>query len=611
MATAPHSLVRSLLVPYKSILVAEFRQPRYRRSLLDDVMTGVCDAVTSGKSNEIVDRQEWTEAGTDGMTLYYREQRQCSWTDQPGVVDSLGQVVLVLRRKRLVAFHCSDVRVRNRLAAAIVRSDGLFAALSLIPAARLNRAFISDNSPRTIWLSGIHRRTPAKADGKVLTGLDLRDALDPLEDQSYRFSSVRCDSSLTSVPVGLSPRRSRIWAGSSSDWADFRSTAERLLDHLAQTSDADVAPLPILAVAAPATPTDAYDVALLPDDLFGSDPDIDTGARREMEEIADHTQLDVTAHDGASFTAEVSVAGLVVGDLDFQVDVADPDRVVISVDGQAAGPGTDIQALFKIVRNRARRRSWLKVRYESGHTISDGALFSMRYRDMPFRGFAWADFSGFNVMQEKPGHLDETGRHQSLFCWVQRFWPSVAAHRLGDRGWLACDDGAMEIADFVHLDLDVSPPRLSLIHVKAAKSDAATRGIAVSPFEVVTGQAVKNVRYVDQLLLANGLGDGVGKKISRLVWENGRPSTREAMTAALAAVGSDYDRQVIVVQPQVTHDAVARARADPSCRDAARLIQLDSLLNGAGAACRNVSTSFFVVGDAQRPEVAALPALSP
>ena len=134
--------------------------------------------------------------------------------------------------------------------------------------------------------------------------------------------------------------------------------------------------------------------------------------------------------------------------------------------------------------------------------------------------------------------------------------------------------------------------------------------MSVSPFEIVTSQAVKNIRHLDQVLLADGLRDGLGKQISTLVWEDGNPSTRASMIDALSNIGSDYTRQTVVLQPQITRGAVTRARARPRSQDAARLRQLDALLGGAAAACRNVSSGFIVVGDAQRAENVTRPALT-
>jgi hypothetical protein len=71
-----------------------------------------------------------------------------------------------------------------------------------------------------------------------------------------------------------------------------------------------------------------------------------------------------------------------------------------------------------------------------------------------------------------------------LFAWV--------VNRFAD-GWLTCDDGSGEVADFVHVSIDGV---LTLVHVKGAKSNSKKRGIAVNAYEVVAAQAAKNLRYV-------------------------------------------------------------------------------------------------------------------
>lgn len=186
--------------------------------------------------------------------------------------------------------------------------------------------------------------------------------------------------------------------------------------------------------------------------------------------------------------------------------------------------------------------------------------------------------------------LDSTGKEKSLFCWVQQNWP------FGDKGgWLACDDGAGELADFVHIDDNLAVPMVSLIHVKGSGSKTANRGISVSDYEVVTGQAVKNLRHVDRDLLAEGLEKGIGKKISKLVWHDRKASTRSKFLTILKKIGANHTRQVIIIQPRVTkvrHDA---ARAKPTSVDATRLRQLDTLLIGADLSCRALNAGFKVL----------------
>jgi hypothetical protein len=116
---------------------------------------------------------------------------------------------------------------------------------------------------------------------------------------------------------------------------------------------------------------------------------------------------------------------------------------------------------------------------------------------------------------------------------------ATAPDLLGNRaatGWLICDDGSMESADFIHFADTVTPPRLSLIHVKGSGSATADRGISVSDYEVVVGQAVKNLRYLDRTNIAEKLGFEAGKKIASAAWRNGvRQTDRKAVLKALKA----------------------------------------------------------------------------
>jgi hypothetical protein len=200
------------------------------------------------------------------------------------------------------------------------------------------------------------------------------------------------------------------------------------------------------------------------------------------------------------------------------------------------------------------------------------------------------------VTKEKPEPLtqDTVGKQDSLFCWVKNIWP-LRGFGAAAGGWLASDDGSMEIADFIHLDDVSDPPRLTLIHAKAAGSGSVTRGLSVSHYEVVTSQAIKNLRSLDRDLLSEGLRQGLGKKISDLVWHNRKPSTRAKMIAALKKVGANYDRQVVIIQPHVTKTRWDSARANSASGDAARLRQLDTLLVAQEASCHSLGARLAVI----------------
>jgi hypothetical protein len=512
------------------------------------------------------------------------------------VVDRVHQLVLMCRRNRLIAMYASDSRVRASLADKFgdPGATGGLGAIEPIATGELNAAFVQGPT-RTLELAGTHRRTTVKADSKILSGLDLRDALDPLDDQSYYFSAAR--SLVGGMPVGVTPRRSSLWAGATRVWQDFRESVEMLLRRLETVTQPQPAPLPVLAVAAveASAVEGAFDVSLQPPELLADDPTIDQNTREELERWGLGSHFEVFDIDGADLRARVYLDGEPLGTLAFTVDLSNPERVRWEADGEAASPTTADR--HREALRHCRGTHWVKIRYDSGHTISDGAVFQVRFRDVSFPNFIWTDLSGFDLKREKPDPLSDVGNQESLFDWIQRFWPNHDQSTTLPGGWLACDDGSMEIADFIHLDQGANPPLLSLIHVKGAHSASPQRQISVSAYEVVVGQAVKNLRYLDRLALEEGLAAGIGRMVGSLVWRNRDSTTREEMIQALQGAGTNYQRQVVVFQPHVTRTRHDSARATAAGTELARLRQLDTLLLGADADAHALGARFWVLAD--------------
>jgi hypothetical protein len=185
------------------------------------------------------------------------------------------------------------------------------------------------------------------------------------------------------------------------------------------------------------------------------------------------------------------------------------------------------------------------------------------------------------------------GTAGSLFCWIKNCWN--VNRDSGNSGWLACDDGSGELADFIHLDEHQGT--LSLIHIKGASTSSPTRGISVGAYEVVVSQAIKNLRHLDRFYLAEGLRLGLERNIGRLVWYNGQITRRTAMLDALERVGASHRRQIVILQPHTRPDTLESIRRTPSHPQQLRLRQLDTLLLGTEASCRNLGATFTVIGD--------------
>lgn len=158
-------------------------------------------------------------------------------------------------------------------------------------------------------------------------------------------------------------------------------------------------------------------------------------------------------------------------------------------------------------------------------------------------------------------------------------------------GWLVCDDGAMEVADFIHLDGDL----LTLIHAKGAQSADPARNVSVSSYEVVASQATKCLRWLDEVFLSQNLAAGIGRKVGHAVWHDREPSTREDFLREIQDLGTRYRRRVVILQPQITDRNFAHG-ATANGPEGIRHRQLMTLLNGTRAACQAVGAELVVVG---------------
>ena len=351
--------------------------------------------------------------------------------------------------------------------------------------------------------------------------------------------------------------------------------------------------MPVLATAT----TDAsgvagaFDLSIQPPELLSAGPGLSEEERQELAAIADRSFFEVTAGTGAGLSAIVALKGTAVGQLNLKIDVTDPQRAraEVAVTQMVAGEEAHLEQLVRALQRRDR----LKIRYESAHALSDGAIFATRPRDLAFTGWEFVDFGALRVDQEKPEVLLETGRRQSLFDWMQHRWPDPDPQQ----GWLACDDGSMEIGDFIHLGDAHVPPRITLIHVKGAGSASPGRRISVSNYEVVSAQAVKHLRFLDHRRLVDGLSAGLGHNVAALAWHDGQPATRQAMIDALNAIGgSNIERRVVILQPHV-RQATLEATRQPGAPagDLARVQQLDTLLHSDDASCRALGATLTVL----------------
>lgn len=542
---------------------------------------------------------KWVSAAAkegDLTTLHatYVRDKQASWTSSPAFMDRQHHLVVVSAMASLYCLYLSDGVLLERIAREVDGSDEPWKSARQVAPGRLNALFIKGRT-KTLWLRGVHARSTFKADQKVLSGLNLVDALDPLGDQSYTFTAARCQSDLAGrkAAYGVAPLKSRAWFGQSKDWPAYRELVERLLKLLSTTTDERADPLPVLSVPAYNISTwsevgEVFDIGVVPNSL------LDPAELQEREGgEGDELDLEIDVVGGKPPLLAVSVRDVQSernGNYALTLELT-PGRV--RCEFTAGDQGGEADALLSRLQAA---EGQLSIHFSGGVSASGGRLHRVRYRDLHFERFAWSSFAEVEVGKEKPDRLSPAtiGEGDSLFCWVVKNWRNGMLPWLPKGGWLACNDGALELADFLHFD--PVEPRLSLIHVKATKA-GKKREIAVSPFEVVVAQAVKNLRHVDPEIAGEEFMSRLGKQIREAVWKDGKLAGRAQMLAALRRAGSGSSRRVVIVQPHTRRTARDQAlRARHGSRERHLIRQLHTLLLAAQRDCAALGADFLVVG---------------
>lgn len=528
-----------------------------------------------------------TGAAVRGFT--YKRRLVPAWTSDVGIEDIENHLVLVVALDNRLALHFSDMRLRGPLRQNLNREphdDLPLSWLSGVPRPVMSAAFLENGQARTLWLSGTHRRTAMKADSKILSGVDLEYALDPFDDQSFFWSAARSNHPQLQAIVGVSPTSSRIWTHKANNFDDFVATATKILRRLDEVKHPTETTFRYLAEPLATIQQDAihsaFDVSIMPPDLT-ADREADEQAEANVASVIYETNLNVTRtrSDSPSFSVEAAINGVSLGTLDVSVTIDSGGKVDTAVN--KADPSGAIPAAFKIIANQFEAGDFLNIRYDTGHSISGRKVFALRNRRVRFEAYEPRDFKDFDVTKEKPSSLDQIGKEDSLFCWVQQ--------KLG--GWLACDDGSMEKADFIHIDETAARPVLSLIHVKGANSDAAGRRVSVSAYEVVTAQAVKNLLWLDRLDLAKGVKASIRE--SNYFWHNNREAKRDSFIKKLEALPANLDTSVVVLQPHLSSNTLTRIQRGKPGADALRVDQLNTLLASAQRTCGAVGARFKVI----------------
>ncbi|MCT2581543.1 hypothetical protein [Actinophytocola gossypii] len=548
-----------------------------------------------GRSDQITGLGPLPELGIDDLYASVRARRTVPTWARAGhdAIDVVNELTLVVRRGRLVVIHTplSDQVLRTWLR----RFDKLYRYL---PSAILRRTFHGDG--KAVWLRGVHPRRDTKADSKTLGGRRVQKALDDDEDASYALSAATIDhlpadeAALVRGRLTVSPARSRVYWKYGIDLATYlaavRETVDVLDKALAVEPPDELFPQLAIPETDLANVRGAYDLSIANvDEMFDRDEtDDDLSARAELLRGA---ILEVIGRpDAAAFTVVVGHEGSEVGRLAIRPQ---PRGDAFDLDVRLAGaPSWDDKV--REVRDAIGDGDLLSVYYESGHTYSEHQVNVEKQTAPPFANLVFADFAGYRVTQEKPAAPNDQGIHDaigrngdtSLFAWVTR-------HYRG--GWLVCDDGPGEVADFLHL-VDGT---LTAIHVKGANSASLDRRVSVTAYQEVVAQAEKNVRSLYGDHLVDRLT--TPRSAPRAAWLDGeRIADLSGFVRELGRRTAVDRTRVEIVQPHLlrsVHDT-ARAAADTASptRDSRSLTLLDGLLRSARRSVTALWDDLVVIG---------------
>lgn len=352
-----------------------------------------------------------------------------------------------------------------------------------------------------------------------------------------------------------------------------------------------------------------YDMALIVPELSLPGIDRHDGEERWLQQFSDAARFEVAQQQGSpNFEADIFWGDEKLGRLAYQFEERADGTARLNVQKREWDEeGEHQETMFNICRNA----DYLTIYFDTGHTFSRGQFYTTQFRDARFGDWRWVDMDGIKVGQEKPVDgrrfaVENIGNDDddSLFGLVARHWPDLEG-RGAAAGWLVCDDGAMESADFIHFDDTPDLPHLTLIHVKGSHSEG---GLSVSDYEVVVGQAVKNLRHIDRGHLIEKLEANKNTQLLDAVWHNGvRQQNRDGVLAALTAAGSRMKKTVVVLQPCVRRSVYDDIRGrmnggvNRPTAQIRRMLQLDALLLGARLDCFSLGANFVVIADDDTP----------
>lgn len=589
------------VTPYLSILLAFDTEDKTEK----EIHSAIKNIIQSESDESIEVYETLTEySGETAIVSFtpYIMKRKPSWLSNHEAKDIEHHIFISFKTENYYAFYFSEKGKKDHIRALFGKKK--LETLRPIPISLLNANFINEDEIKMLWLTGVHSKSNFKADSKVLSGDSVADTLDPLIDQSYMMSAVRTEVWQNSKStIGINPFKSSIWKGPCGKWENFENNTTRILDTLRNSTKGVTNPISILSFPISEcndlkTP---YDFSLMDYEFFPDEVGIYVKELLLLLQSDYYAELSSSLTGSSKIILDVHYQGHYIGNITAEPTVNDyAVSFTIKIANVSKGHKGHIDQYAKIFKHPEIIKCW----YESGHAIVNGMIFKTGYQDIEYDKFIWNDFKGYSIKKEKPGinptkpDLAKIGKEDSLFCWVKNHWngnwllPNEFLATDKPTGWLLCDDGSGEKADFIHLTTYNGFNILSLIHIKAAKSNSPNRRISVGAHDVVLNQSIKNLRYCMRKNLIHDLESRLLSSGSKQCWKDGKPEQAVNFIDHLKSIHkiSNFKKRVIVIQPHTLQNVYTKT-VNSNIKH-----QLDVLLVSAENAVKSSGCDFFIIG---------------
>jgi|GEM_PF-1800867 len=533
--------------------------------------------------------------------LNYQEDKQVSWTSDEEIKDIKHHLFILYQLENYLVFYHSDKNKKNKLYSLLKNKNKVqFKKLKLLNKEVLYSAFIQNVKIKSLWLSNVHSPSEMKASSKYLSGTDLEQTLDPIGDQSYGFTALKIEYQDGSTR-GVNALKSNIWMTKVSNNFEFFDELVSMIRRIITIEKTHIDKLIYNPISALANSHNNLDILNEMIDITLNDIEPFDENDNEFKllnfgyDFFTKYNLNYEKLENKIYIIKISENQKLKGEL--KLTFSEENGVIkVKIDSQFPN-SEDIEKLLV-------RADLVRYYFSNSQTIVNGEVYKQKFRDIEFDNFEWYNFDNHNPCKEKPTDTDFSliGQDDSLFSWIYQYWngtktPLVDYGQTYVEGWLVCDDGAGEKADFIHITDEIIPT-ISLIHAKGAHKSqgqcSKDRKIAVTPYEVVVSQAIKNIKYLDNHDIALSI-ENANQNVKNLVWHNGKQSTRKELKKYLESL-EQHKKKVVVLQPHVIKSKYTDI--DNKLSDTQKLQRslLNNLLVSAQNTVQSLGAKFVVIG---------------